>query len=251
MDALILAAGYGTRLQSATGNNLPKQLVEVAGKPVITHIIEKLEGIQEIRRVHVITNELYFNQFLNWRETIQKSSRITVKIINDKTRSEESRLGTLGDIYYAAEKEYLQGPILIIGGDNLFNFSLQPMINMFREKKAPVISLYDVENKELLKSLGNAILNEDSRIINFEEKPQNPNPDALSATLIYLYPNETLNDLRQYVRECHNLDKSGSFIQWLHKKKPVYGHVCQGKWFDIGTPESLEQARKEFSQEQE
>lgn len=246
MEALILAAGYASRMQSAT-NSLPKQLLEVAGKPIITHIIEKLEGIQEIRRVHVVTNELYFNQFLNWRETIQKSSRLTVKIINDKTRSEESKLGTLGDIYYAVEKEYLQAPILIIGGDNLFNFSLQPMINTFKEKKAPVISLYDVENKELLKSLGNATLDEDSRIIYFEEKPVSPRPDTLSATLIYLYTNETLNDLRQYVREGHNLDKSGSFIQWLHARKPVYGHVCQGRWFDIGTPESLEEARNEFT----
>jgi len=246
METLILAAGYGTRIQSAT-NNTPKPLLEVAGKPIITHLIEKLEDIQEIRRVHVVTNELYFNDFLNWRETIQRSSRLTVKIINDKTRTAETRLGSLGDIYYTMEKEYLQPPLMVIAGDNLFDFSLQPLIQEFRIRKSPIVPLYNVENKELLKSLGNAILDESSKIINFEEKPQNPNPESLAATAIYIYTQETMNDLRQYVREGNDLDKSGSFIQWLHKKKPVYGHVCKGKFFDVGTQELLEQAREAFS----
>lgn len=247
MDTLILCAGFGTRLQPVLGNNLPKPLVEVAGKPIITHIIEKLEHIPEVKRVNVVTNELYFNHFLNWRETIQTKTRLTIKIINDKVKSAESRLGSIGDVYYTMEKEYLQAPLLVIAGDNLFDFSLNPFMQMFKEKKAPLVSLCNIENKELLKSLGNAIIDESSRIVSFIEKPANPYPEALAATAIYLYTAETMNDLRQYVRENDDLDKSGSFIQWLHKKRPVYGCICKGKFFDVGTPETLEQAQKAFS----
>ena len=100
--------------------------------------------------------------------------------------------------------------------------------------------------KELLKQLGNVLLDEHSRITDFVEKPANPNPAALVSTAIYLYTPETINDLRQYVREGNNLDKSGSFIQWLHKNKPFYGYLCNGAWYDIGSQESLEKERKEF-----
>ena len=154
----------------------------------------------------------------------------------------------MGDIYYTIEKEYLQAPLLVIAGDNLFDFSLLPLVQNFKAKKSPMVCLVQPENQEILKSMGSALIDGDSRIISFEEKSQNPSPEALWASAIYLYTNETLNDLRQYVREENDLDKSGNFIQWLHKKKPVYGCVCNGKFFDIGTPESLEQARKEFQQ---
>ena len=246
MEVLILCAGYGTRIKTSIGN-MPKPLVEVAGKPIITHIIEKLENIQEVRRVHVVTNELYFNDFLNWRETIQKSSRITVRIINDKTRTEEARLGSLGDIYYTVEKEYMQAPLLIIAGDNLFDFSLQPLIQDCKARRAAIVSLYQPEDREILKKLGSAVIDESSKIISFEEKSQDPNPESLAATAIYMFTQETLNDLRQYVQESNDLDKLGNFFVWLHQKKPVYGHVCRGKFFDIGNPESLEEAKEAFS----
>jgi len=131
IDVILLAAGYSTRLYPLT-KNFPKPLLEVAGKPVITNIVEKLENLEDINKIYLVTNNRYFNHFAEWRKNLKTSLKI--EILNDETLSEEDKLGAIGDIYFAIKEKSIKNPVLMIGGDNLFDFQLNDVISYFKEK---------------------------------------------------------------------------------------------------------------------
>ena len=81
MKALILAAGYATRLYPLTLNT-PKPLLPVQGKPIINHILEKLEDVEDVEEIYVVTNNKFYTDFMQWKETVTCSKPLT--IINDQ-----------------------------------------------------------------------------------------------------------------------------------------------------------------------
>ena len=91
----------------------------------------------------------------------------------------------------------------------------------------------------------NRQLDKNNRIIFLEEKPENP-PSKLAVSCMYLYTKETASLIRKYLDDGNNPDNTGSFLQWLYPRKEVYAFINKGKIIDIGTPETLEKARKEF-----
>ena len=132
MKAIILAAGYATRLYPLTLNK-PKPLLEVAAKPIIEHILFKIEKIKEINNIFIVTNNKFYAKFASWLAVYESKKKI--KIINDKTSSNEDRLGAVGDIKFVLEQEKLNDDVMIIAGDNLFEFSLSGPVKIFKEKK--------------------------------------------------------------------------------------------------------------------
>ena len=61
----MLAAGYATRLYPLT-ENTPKPLLDVAGKPIIEHIIRKIEQIGNINKIYIVTNDKFEQHFRKW-----------------------------------------------------------------------------------------------------------------------------------------------------------------------------------------
>ncbi len=184
MKAIILAAGYGTRLYPLTLNK-PKPLLEVAGKPIIEHIINKIEEVEEIDKVFIVTNAKFYKNFKEWCERFKSEKKI--KIINDKTKSNEDRLGSLGDINFVIEKEKIKEDALIIAGDNFFHFSLKEFLESLRRPDKSAVVLYDVKDRELAKQYGIVGVNEENRMMEFQEKPAEPK-STLASTGVYFYP---------------------------------------------------------------
>ncbi len=243
MKAIVLAAGYATRLYPLTKDN-PKPLLEVGKKPIIEYIISKIEEIHDIDRIVIITNNKFFPNFDEWAKKYSCSKQI--KVINDNTKSNEDRLGAIGDIKFVIDKEKIDDDILVIAGDNLFEFSLTKMVDLFKKKKSPVIALYDVQSKELAKKYGIVTTDSNNKIINFVEKPANPE-STLASTGVYLFPKNTLKLISEYLANRGSQDKTGSFLEWLYKKKDIYCCTFKEKWYDIGSFEELERARKEYN----
>ena len=121
IKAIILAAGYATRLYPLTLNQ-PKSLLKIAEKPMIEHIIEKLKDINELNKIYIVTNNKFFKNFEDWNKNFNFNKDI--KIINDLTTSNENRLGAVGDIKFAIEKENIDDDLIVFGGDNLFEDNL-------------------------------------------------------------------------------------------------------------------------------
>ena len=244
MEAIILAAGYATRLYPLT-ENTPKPLLNVAGKPMIEHIIEKLHKIVGINKIYIVTNGKFEQHFKKWLSNFDAQKPI--EIINDGTRSNEDRLGAFGDVHHAINARKINDDIIIVAGDNLFELSLADVANFFRKKKSNVIVLHDVKDFELAKQYGIVEIDENSRVVHFEEKPKNPK-STLASTGIYLFPKKTIKLINKYIAQGNNPDKTGSFIEWLHKRDFVYSFATDKKWYDIGSLEQLEKANRHYKQ---
>ena len=241
MKAIVLAAGYAVRLYPLTKDK-PKPLLEVKGKTILDHIIGKIEELN-VDQIFVVTNNKFYQNFEDWLKTA--SHRIPIKIINDHTTSNEDRKGAIGDIHYVISQEQIDDDLLIIAGDNLFNFSLKEMENEFAELRKNMVALYDVGLLERAKKFGIAELDGNGKMIDFVEKPENPST-TLAATCIYFFPRETIALIDKYLKENNNPDAPGYLIAWLYKNSEVFGKRFTKKWFDIGSFEGLEKARNEF-----
>jgi len=239
-NAIILAAGYGTRMGGCA-----KPLIEIGGRPLISHIISKLENIGGLENVYVVTNGLYNKNFVGWSKDLR--TRLKVTLVNDGTKSNEERLGALMDIVLVLEVAYKNGLMedtIIIAGDNFFEGGLQDILEEYSGK--PLIGLQDVQSVEKAKRFGVVQLDGSNKIIGFQEKPENPK-STLVSTAIYFYPAKTLELLKEYIKGGNRADRPGDFLEWMLKNgKEVFGHIIKGKWWDIGTPESLEDAEKRY-----
>jgi glucose-1-phosphate thymidylyltransferase len=189
-----------------------------------------------------VTNNKFFTHFLDWQVGLNSSKNIIV--VNDRTKSNEDRLGSLGDIKYVVENMKVTEDIMVIAGDNLFEFSLVDVFDIYKEKKTPVVALYDVGEIELAKLYGIVSVDDDGKIIDFEEKPKNPK-STLSSTGIYVYPSDIVKKLFEFTKD-NDSDKAGDFLEWLYKKEDIFCFVTEERWFDIGSLDQLEKAKKEF-----
>ena len=240
MKCILLCAGYATRLFPLT-ENFPKALLEIEeGKPLLDYILEEVNQISEIDEIYVITNNRYFSHFDNWAKAKDNSKKITV--LNDYTTSNDDRLGAIGDINYTIKKANIADDLLIIAGDNLFDYKLQGVIDFYNKVKSPVVVCKKIANRELLKSFAVAKIDDNRRITNLVEKPQNPESDiAVYAT--YLYPKDVLPYINQYLEEGNKPDAPGYLPEYLYKKMAVYAYLFEGNCYDVGTHEALKEVR--------
>lgn len=242
MKALILAAGYATRLYPLTKDN-PKPLLKIAGRPIINYIIDKLGAIKEIDEIIVVSNDRFFSNFKSWLKGLRTDKKIS--IINDRTKSEKARIGAIGDIAFVVGKKTIKNDLLVIGGDNLFTGCLNDFVSFsIAKKSAFTLGLFDTHDKKQASNYGVVHIDKTKRVIDFQEKPILAK-SSLVAMCLYYFPADKLCWLKQYMgigRRLKRRDATGSYIQWLLSKEPVYGFVFQGCWYDIGQIDSYRMA---------
>ena len=226
MKALILAAGYATRLRPLT-DDIPKMLLPLAERPMLDYLLDRLYEVDELDEIHLVTNTRFAEAFRDWAPD-------DVLVHDDGTTSNEDRLGAIGDIAFAIERGELEGEdLLIVAGDNLIGYSLAEFVAFWRAHEGSAIAVRDLGDPELLRQYGVVELDEDDRVVGLEEKPAEPKSD-LAATASYLYLADHLALLPRYVEEGNPLDAPGNFMVWLHTREPVYGYRAEGEWHDIG-----------------
>jgi glucose-1-phosphate thymidylyltransferase len=229
VKALILAAGYATRLRPLT-DTIPKQLLPVGGRPMVDWILDRI-GETSADEVHLVTNARFAPDFERWAEGKD------VHVHDDGTTSNEDRLGAIGDIAFVG----LDDDLLAIAGDNLFDYSLAEYESYWRAKGGSCVAVHDVGDLELAKQYGIVDVDEDDRIINFVEKPERP-PTTLCATATYLYRRDHAALVSTYLEDGNPPDQPGNFVAWLHKREPVYAYRFPGEWHDIGDQAQLLEA---------
>ena len=243
MKCLILAAGYATRLYPLT-KDTPKPLLEVAGKSILERLLDKISLIDKIDHVYVVTNSKFAQAFEEWVGQYTYTKPLTV--IDDGTTSNDNRLGAIGDIQYVIDQVDLSDDLMILAGDNLFDFELFDLEQFFQEKNADVITAYEITDIGLARRVGIVEIDPSAKILSFEEKPQEPKSNW-GVPALYIYKRETLPLIKQYLQEGNNPDAPGHFIPWLIKHKPVFAFQFKGQWHDIGTIESYQEAQLVFA----
>ena len=243
MKVVITCAGYASRLWPLT-KDTPKPLLEVRDRPIVEHIVRKALELPGVDGIFVVTNAKFYDNFAAWAS--KTSFPVPLKVLNDGTFSNDDRLGQVGDIRFVLESESVDDDLLVVAGDNLFNFSLLPAFGSFRGSRSIINPLWESKSYRAARESGSVVLNDDLSFGEFMEKAAQPKSTLISLG-IYFFPREKLHLFSRYISEGNNADKMGYFMSWLMEQERVFGHVYNEKWFDIGWIESLEQARQEFS----
>jgi glucose-1-phosphate thymidylyltransferase len=242
MKALILAAGYATRLYPLTLTT-PKQLLEIGDRPMLEWVLDRLEPLDGLDGIYLVTNAKFAAPFSDWASGYGGGP---VKVLDDGTTSDDDRLGAIGDIGFVLDREEIDDDLIVIAGDNLFTGDIDGFVAEGRRREAPILAVYDVGDTELMRHYNTTETDADGRITYFEEKPASAT-STLAGIALYWYPRATLDLIRTYLREGNNPDQPGRLIEWLYPRTPVYVWRLSGEWLDIGTPEQLEEARGRFA----
>ena len=243
MKAIVLAAGYATRLRPLT-DTWAKELLPVGGTPILTSIVESIQTVADVDEVHVVTNAHKAPAFVEWAQGRE------VTVHDDGTSTNEDRLGAIGDMQFVIERAGIDDDLLVIAGDNLFEFDLSEFVRYWRSKgTASAIAVRDVGTRELAQRYGIVDLAEDGRVLDFVEKPEDP-PSTLAATATYLYHRAHVPLVRTYLDDGNPPDQPGRLVGWLYQREPVYGWAFDDGWYDIGDHEQLLEADNRFRREQ-
>lgn len=242
MKAIIIAAGYATRLYPLTKNR-PKALLTINGKAIADYICDEIDTIDDIEEIILVSNHKFAGNFLKWAD--KRKGVKHIKIIDDGSTCEENRLGAIGDIKFALDREHIQEDVLVVAGDNFFTYRLADFYRYYRTVKRDCIIVQEVSNREDLCRMGVVRTDEASRVIDLEEKPENPRSN-MAVYASYIYREDTLPLFDVYLREGNKPDAPGYFPAWLYKRKDVRAYVFEGECFDIGTHEALSGVRKKF-----
>jgi len=235
MKALILAAGYATRLRPLT-DTWAKELLPVGGRPIIDWILDAIADVDEIDEVHVVTNARKAPAFEAW--AVDRG----VTIHDDGTTSNDDRLGAIGDLQFVLDRTGIDDDLLVIAGDNLFEFRLSDLVAFWsRLGAASAVAVRDVGSLELASHYGVVDLDADGLIRSFVEKPADPQ-SSLAATATYVYHRNHVRLIRPYLDGEHGSDQPGRYLGWLQRHEPVYGWVFEESWHDIGNYEQLLEA---------
>jgi glucose-1-phosphate thymidylyltransferase len=241
MRAVILAAGYATRLYPLTLDR-PKALLPVGGKPILEHLLDRLDEVRGLDEIHVVTNSRFAGAFREWAGGPGRG----VRIVDDGTVDEQTRLGAIGDLELTIRTEAIDDDLLVLAGDNLFSESFAPFAEFGREKGSPALGVYDVGDLDTVRGRYNAIeLDGDDRVVFFEEKPERPT-STLTGIALYFYPRASLPLVSRYLGEGNNPDQPGRLVQWLYPQTPVYAWRVPGRWYDVGSEETLAEADRAF-----
>lgn len=264
MKCLILAAGYATRLYPLT-ENFPKPLLEVGGKPILDWLIDDLNMSGFIDEYIVVTNHRFASIFEQWAQKRSAEMVPNIKILDDGTTTNETRLGAVRDIQLAIESGYqvvndrsvqndashlkncvhggFSDDLLVMAGDNLLTFSLKGFIDYARQKGTTCIMRYHEPDAARLHKCGVVEVDANDLILSMEEKPAQPKSHWCCPPFYY-YRKEDLPLVGQGIAAGCGTDAPGSFIAWLCTQTPVHAWEMPGSRFDIGSLDTYEEAKR-------
>jgi D-glycero-alpha-D-manno-heptose 1-phosphate guanylyltransferase len=230
MEAIILAGGFGTRLQPAV-SDLPKSMAGINGKPFLEFLLDRLI---QFGFEHVILSVGYMHEhIMDHFKTKYKSLKISYAIENEP-------LGTGGGIKMAMMQANSEN-VLVLNGDTMFMIDLEAFSDFhLRRKSLFSMALRKVES---VGRYGSVIVDKDGVISGFAEKNTTDGPGMINAG-IYLISRKYFSDFS--LPETFSLEKD--FIEKKYLNDRFYGFPGSDYFIDIGIPEDYNRAQTEFRQ---
>ncbi|MBN2420323.1 MAG: nucleotidyltransferase family protein [Deltaproteobacteria bacterium] len=242
MKCIILAAGYGTRLYPLT-ENFPKPLLEVNGKTILDWLLKDIDSTGNITEYAVVSNHRYAAHFFRWAKGLNINA--TVRILDDGSVSNDTRLGAVKDIQFAINALKYDDDLLVIAGDNLLDFSLGGLMSYFNKKQATcAMRYYEKDPARLIKS-GVVQVDSDECIVHMEEKPETPLSNWCTPPF-YVYHKKDVSLIKEAIEEDCDTDAPGNFLAWLCKHTKVYAMEMPGRRYDIGNLENYKKAQEQY-----
>lgn len=241
MKAIILAADFGMRLYPFAKNRA-KALLPLRGRPIIEYIVNKVQSLNEVEQIFIITNHRFYKDFKEWADN--SISLKPIKLINNGTLSFQDKLGAIKDLAFVIDKENITDDLLVIGGDNLFSFNLDEFVDFARcIRPNSLIGLYNLNGKFKPNKYGVVKLDTTGKVVEFYERPKDLNGSKLVSMCFYFFAKEKISLINEYLKGERDLDRIGAYIEWLSQKDTVYGYAFEGgDWLDIGDIDAYTEA---------
>ena len=244
MEAVILAAGYATRLRPLT-ENYPKPLLPVGGVVIIDRLLDLLDPIRALRAVTIVTNHRFIGNFARWHRDRAHAHRLPIRLLDDGTVENADRLGAVGDLNLALGEIAPDQDIFAMAADNLPQFDLADLVAGFETHGQSCIATYREPDPDLRRRT--AVLDFDAsfRVTRFAEKPSEPEGIWVCPPF-YVYHRSVRPLVRAYLDAGGNPDAPGHLVQWLHRQAPVRAvPVEHGAW-DIGSLDTYREVDRAF-----
>lgn len=224
MKAVVMAGGFGTRIQPLT-NSRPKPMLPIANKPMMEHTMMTLKelGITEFIVLLYFKPEVIQDYF---KDGSDFGIKITYVVPDDD-------YGTAGAVKLA-EEHIGDENFIIISGDLVTDFDFQKIFDYHAKKQSKLtITLTSVENPL---EFGVVIANEEGKIEKFLEKPSwgEVFSDTINTGIYIIEP-----EMLQYIPKNENFDFAKDlFPRLMHEGIDLMAGYAKGYWRDVGNPES-------------
>ena len=250
---IVLAGGSNTKMGELSKRRAVAAMPVAGSYRCIDFVLSNMSN-SHVQKVAVLTqyNSRSLNEHLNsskWWDFGRKQGGLSVLTPYITEDNNSWYLGTADSIYQnldflrACHEPY----VIISSGDCVYKMDYEKLLNYHVEKKADItVAVKDmVEADEDLNRFGIIRMDEEGRIVNFEEKPLIAQTDTVSIG-VYVIRRRLLIELIQKAHEEGRTDFVQDILVRYKDVKKIFGYKHEGYWKNIATVESYEQANKDF-----
>lgn len=242
MINVVIAAGYATRLGELT-RNFPKPLLKIGDNTILGRMLDDIDTIPEITEHIIITNHKFAPIFNEWAKGLQYTKPIT--IVDDGTSTNETRLGAVCDLLYAIKERNINDDLLVVAADNILFFSFKEFVEFAIEKQTSCIMCHEQPSIEKLQRTGVIVVDENWKVLNMEEKPQEPK-SHWAVPPFYIYLKKDLDLVRASVDNGCGKDAPGNLAHYMVEKTDMHAWKMSAGRFDIGSLDTYYEACQRF-----
>lgn len=252
MIAMLLAGGQGSRLGVLT-SKVAKPAVSFGGKyriidfPLSNCINSGVDTVGVLTQYQPLRLNTHIGIGIPW-DLDRNIGGVTVLPPYEKSANTEWYTGTANAIYQNIEfmENYNPEYVLILSGDHIYKMDYEVMLDFHKNNGAEVtIAAMPVPIEEA-KRFGIVITDENRKITDFEEKPENPRSN-LASMGIYIFNWKTLKEALIAKADQPALDFGKHIIPYLHENgAPMYAYEFNAYWKDVGTLSSYWEANMEL-----
>lgn len=242
MKNIIIAAGYATRLYPLT-ENFPKPLLKIGSRSILGRMLDDIDLIDDIDEHIIVTNHKFAPIFEEWRTGT--NYRKPIRIIDDGTTSNETRLGAVRDLLLAIDQCAVDDDMMVLAADNILDFSFRGFVDFFKSKQSSVIMCYHEPELRRLQRTGVIAVDDEMRVLQMQEKPQEP-VSEWAVPPFYIYRREDLPLIKDCMNHGCGFDAPGNLANYLVDVTPIHAWKMPGSRYDIGSLDSYEEAQQLF-----
>ena len=242
MKNIVIAAGYATRLGELT-KNFPKPLLKIGENTILGRMLDDIDRIPEIDEHIIITNHKFAGIFEEWAAKQNYTKPVT--IVDDGTETNDTRLGAVCDLLFAMDKLKIDDDMLVVAADNILFFSFQEFVDFAKAKGTSCIMCHEQPSIEKLQRTGVIVLDDNDKVLNMEEKPQEPK-SHWAVPPFYIYLKKDLDKVRYSVENGCGKDAPGNLAHYMVEQVEMHAWKMTAGRFDIGSPDTYNEACEKF-----
>lgn len=242
MKTIVIAAGYATRLGELT-KNFPKPLLKIGNNTILGRLLDDIDPIDAIDEHIIVTNHRFAPIFEAWAKEQHYTKPLT--IVDDETSSNEERLGAVGDLLFVMAQKQIKDDLLVVAADNLLFFHFREFVAFAKEKQTSCIMYHEQPSIEKLQRTGVVVLDENNRVLEMAEKPQQPKTHH-AVPPFYLYITKDFELIRHALENGCGNDAPGNLAHYLVEHTTMHAWPMTGGRFDIGSLDTYYEACEKY-----